>query len=85
MKVPFVDLKSQHRPILEEIRAAMDRVVEKTDFVLGDDVDKFEREFARYCGTKFATGVDSGTSALELALRAFDIGSGEGNLYTVFL
>ncbi|MBW1782637.1 MAG: DegT/DnrJ/EryC1/StrS family aminotransferase [Deltaproteobacteria bacterium] len=77
MKVPFVDLTSQHLPIIKDIRAATDRVVETTDFILGKDVSDFEGQFARYCGTQFAIGVDSGTSALELALRAVDIGSGD--------
>ena len=74
MNVPFVDLTSQHLPIIKDIEAAMHTVVEKTDFILGKDLIEFEEQFAGYCGTKFAIGVDSGTSALELALRAVDIG-----------
>jgi dTDP-4-amino-4,6-dideoxygalactose transaminase len=73
-QVPFVDLRAQYRSIDLEIDAAMAEVVHNTSFILGKDVGLFEAEFAQYCKSKFAVGVDSGTSALELALRAFRIG-----------
>ena len=75
--VPFVDLKAQTQALSQPIRAAMEEVVQRGDFILGEDVESFEQDFAVYCSTHYAIGLDSGTSALELALRAFDIGSGD--------
>jgi dTDP-4-amino-4,6-dideoxygalactose transaminase len=77
MIVPFVDLKAQYKTIAAEVEAAMQRVVTDADFILGSDVEKFEQEFARFCRAEYAVGLDSGTSALELALRAFGIGEGD--------
>lgn len=75
-KVPFVDLRAQYRTIAREINEAISRVIAEADFILGREVNLFEEEFAAFCGAKYAVGVDSGTSALELALRAYDIGPG---------
>jgi dTDP-4-amino-4,6-dideoxygalactose transaminase len=75
--VPFVDLAAQHAAIHDEIAAAMERVLREADFVLGHEVECFEEEFARYCGCEYGVGVDSGTSALELALRAYGVGAGD--------
>jgi dTDP-4-amino-4,6-dideoxygalactose transaminase len=77
VKVPFVDLKAQHKPIQGELDQAIQAVMNRGDFALGKDVRRFEEEFAAYCGTRYAVGVDSGLSALELALRAFGIGEGD--------
>lgn len=77
MNVPFVDLKSDQKPILEEAMAAMGRVIAETDFILGKDVEAFEGEFAAYCGTRYAVGLDTGITALEFALRALNIGPGD--------
>src|SRR5215472_18137329 len=74
--VPFVDLRAQYRTIETEINQAISKVIEETDFILGREVHLFEEEFAAFCDAHYAVGVDSGTSALELALRAFDIGPG---------
>ncbi|MGE0822329.1 MAG: DegT/DnrJ/EryC1/StrS family aminotransferase [Candidatus Binatia bacterium] len=76
-QVPFVDLKTQYHGLAAEVSAAMSRVLQQTDFILGRDVAQFEEEFAAFCETRYAIGVDSGTSALELALRAYDIGPGD--------
>ncbi len=76
-QVPFVDLSAQYRTISDEIDAAIAQVLERNDFILGEAVGQFEEEFASYCEAKYAVGVDSGTSALELALRAFGIGPGD--------
>src|SRR5256714_10582730 len=76
-QVPFVDLGAQYRTIEGEIGEATSRVIQQTDFILGREVSLFEEEFAAFCEAKYAVGVDSGTSALELALRAFDIGPGD--------
>ena len=77
MNVPFVDLKAQYQAIATEVDEAMRRVVADADFILGKDVELFEEEFAAYCEAKYAVGLDSGISALELALRAFGIGEGD--------
>jgi len=75
--VPFVDLGAQYRTIEGEIGEATSRVIQQSDFILGREVSLFEEEFAAFCEAKYAIGVDSGTSALELALRAYDIGPGD--------
>jgi dTDP-4-amino-4,6-dideoxygalactose transaminase len=75
--VPFVDLGAQYRTIGNEINQAISKVIQETDFILGHEVHLFEQEFAAFCDARYAIGVDSGTSALELALRAFDIGLGD--------
>ncbi|MGB7845002.1 MAG: DegT/DnrJ/EryC1/StrS family aminotransferase [Candidatus Acidiferrum sp.] len=76
-RVPFVDLTAQYRTIAREIAEVTSKVMEEADFILGGDVNLFEEEFASFCGVQFAVGVDSGTSALELALRAYGIGPGD--------
>ena len=68
MSIPFVDLQTQYQSIKEEVDPAIHRVLEKCDFVLGQAVRDFEKAFAAYCQAEFAVGVDSGYSALELAL-----------------
>ena len=75
--VPFVDLGAQYRTIASEMDQAISQVIRETDFILGREVHLFEEEFAAFCEAHYAIGVDSGTSALELALRAFDIGPGD--------
>lgn len=75
--VPFVDLGVQYRAIAAEIDDAISKVIQDADFILGREVRLFEEEFAEFCDASYAVGVDSGTSALELALRAFDIGPGD--------
>ena len=77
MNVPFVDLKAQHRSIQHEIHAAIDGVLESCSFALGPEVAAFEEEFAAYCQTKHAIALNSGTSALHLALLAAEIGPGD--------
>jgi dTDP-4-amino-4,6-dideoxygalactose transaminase len=74
--LPFVDLTAQTDSLRSALAGAMDGVLQRGDFVLGADVDRFEREFADYCGVPYAVGTDSGLSALELALRASGIGPG---------
>jgi dTDP-4-amino-4,6-dideoxygalactose transaminase len=77
MRVPFVDLGLQHQALSTELQQTIAGVLERGDFILGTDVTLFEEEFSAYCGTRWAVGVDSGTSALELALRAFGVGPGD--------
>lgn len=76
-QVPFVDLRAQYATIVQEIDEATKKILCNTDFILGQDVGLFEEEFAAYCEARYAVGVDSGTSALELLLRAYEIGPGD--------
>jgi len=75
--IPMVDLKAQYQSIKSEIDAAIAHVLETSQFVLGSDVAAFEKDFARYTGAAHAIGVNSGTSALHLALLAAGIGPGD--------
>jgi dTDP-4-amino-4,6-dideoxygalactose transaminase len=75
--VPFIDLPAQYGALEAEIEAEALRVLRGTEYILGNDVAIFEQEFATYCDVKHAVGVDSGTSALELALRVLEIGPGD--------
>jgi len=77
MKIPFVDLKVQYDSIRDEVRHAMDEVLDRCEFVLGSAVTNFESEFATYCGTPHAIGVANGLDALTLAARALNIGPGD--------
>lgn len=75
--VRFVDLQAQTESLRPELNAAIMAVLDHGDFILGDAVNQLEREFAAYCGVGHAVGVDSGFSALELAVRAAGIGPGD--------
>ena len=77
VRVPFVDLARQHAPLAAELQGAFERVVGASAFVLGEEVEQFEREFAAYCQTRHCVGVASGTAALGLALQAAGIGRGD--------
>jgi dTDP-4-amino-4,6-dideoxygalactose transaminase len=77
MQVPFVDLKAQFRALSEEVVPRMMQVMESASFILGPDVALFEEHFATYVGARYCVGVESGTAALELALRACAIGPGD--------
>src|SRR6266536_1968589 len=77
LKVPYFDLKGQYQLLRDEIRTAIDRVCNKAAFTLGEEVERFERAFAEYCGVKHCLGLNSGTSALHLALLAAGIGPGD--------
>src|SRR2546422_8445483 len=77
MDIPYFDLKGQYGSIREEILAALDRVCRDASFIVGAEVGEFEREFAAYCEVKHCVAVNSGTSALHLALLAAGVGSGD--------
>ncbi|GAC1537601.1 MAG: DegT/DnrJ/EryC1/StrS family aminotransferase [Polyangiales bacterium] len=77
MKVPFVDLTRANQPIEAELEAAFRRVMRSGRFVLGEEVEAFEAECARYLGVKHAVGVSSGTDALIVALMALGVGAGD--------
>ena len=76
-KIPFLDLKKQYIQLKDEVLKATEEVFSNTAFSGGQYVEKFEKNFAAYCGTRFALGVDNGTSALHLAMRALNIGEGD--------
>lgn len=73
MKIPFLDMNRQYKTIKHEIDKAIQSVVNKQSFILGEKLQRFEREFAKYLGVKYAVGVSSGTDGLILALRALNI------------
>lgn len=73
MQVPFVDLKAQYQTIKPEIDNAVQNVISNTAFILGKGVSEFEEKFAKYCEVKHCIGVNSGTSALILALNALGV------------
>jgi dTDP-4-amino-4,6-dideoxygalactose transaminase len=75
--IPYVDLKAQYRSIKSEIDAAIAHALENAQFILGPAVAAFEKEFAQYTGAAAAIGLNSGTSALHLALLAAGIGPGD--------
>ena len=82
--IPPLDLKAQWLSIKDEISAAINAVVESQHFILGPQVQALEEEVAKYCGTKFAVGVASGTDALLLALHAAGVGPGDEVLLPTF-
>lgn len=84
MTIPMTDLKAQYQSIKGEIDTAIARVLQHTQFILGQEVKTFEGEIAAYCGTRFAVGVASGTDALLLALLACGVGPGDEVITTPF-
>lgn len=82
--IPFVDLKTQYQRIKPEIHAAIEHVLEQAHFVLGQEVEEFERLFAQYTQTKHAIAVNTGTSALHLALLAVGVEAGDEVITTPF-
>ncbi len=76
MKVPFFDLNAQHRLLGSELREAFERVIQRSCFILGPEVEQFEKAFASYLGVARCVAVNSGTAALHLALKALEIGPG---------
>jgi dTDP-4-amino-4,6-dideoxygalactose transaminase len=84
MKIPILDLKPQYESIKLEVREAMDRVLESGAFIMGPEVKAFEAEVAAYLGVKHAIGVNSGTDALVIGLKALNIGEGDEVITTPF-
>jgi len=77
MHVPYFDLKKQFSSLRNEIREALDRVCSNASFILGEEVSEFEKEFAAYCEVKYCVALNSGTSALHLALLALGVKPGD--------
>ena len=75
--IPLVDLNAQYQSLKDELRAAAINVMDRGDFILGEDVNLFEEQFAKYLSVKHAIGCGSGTDALVLALRTLEIGLGD--------
>src|ERR1700712_559083 len=75
--IPFVPLGRQHEPIQDDLRAAFERVLGASSYILGEEVAHFEDEFAAYCGARFCVGVASGTAALTIATLATGIKPGD--------
>jgi dTDP-4-amino-4,6-dideoxygalactose transaminase len=75
--IPLVDLKAQYATIRDDVNVAIQAVLDSCQFALGNEVSSFEKEFAAYCSATDAIGVNSGTSALHLALLAADVGPGD--------
>ncbi len=77
MNIPFVDLKAQYKTIKEEVDKAIHNVLDNTAFILGENVERFEKNFAQFCKAKHCIGLNSGTAALHLALLANNIKAGD--------
>jgi len=75
--IPLLDLKAQYASIRDEVREAVDRVMDSQQFILGPEVDALEREVAEYCHCRHAVGVSSGTDALLVVLMALDLRHGD--------
>lgn len=75
--IPFVDLKAQYLGIKDEVNAAIQNILDTCQFTLGSEVTAFEQEFSSYCNAEYGVGVNTGTSALHLALLAAGIGPGD--------
>lgn len=81
---PFIDLKAQYLKIKEEVLTCLNQILESSQYILGENVRKFEEEVSVYLGVKEAIGVASGTDALHLALKALEIGEGDEVITTPF-
>jgi dTDP-4-amino-4,6-dideoxygalactose transaminase len=77
MRVPFADFSRMHDHLRKEIDTAIARVIDNNSYILGEEVEAFEKKFADYCEVQHAVGVSSGTDALELILRGLEIGEGD--------
>lgn len=84
MNVPLLDLQAQYASLRDEMRPAIERVMESQRFVLGDEVRRLENSIAEYCHAKHAVGCASGSDALLLALMALDIKAGDEIITTPF-
>ncbi len=82
--IPLLDLAEQNGPLMPALREAFERVVRSSHFILGEEVEAFEREIAAYVGSHHAIGVSSGTDALLVALMALDVGAGDEVVTTPF-
>jgi dTDP-4-amino-4,6-dideoxygalactose transaminase len=84
VSIAFMDLGKQYEEIKTEVREGLERVLQKGNFILGEEEKTFEEEFASYCGAKFAVGVNSGTDALFLGLLSLGIGKDDEVIVPAF-
>lgn len=84
MRVPLIDLKRHHAALREELTEAFLRVLDSGRYILGPEVEAFEREMAEYLGCRYVVGVANGTDALRIALEALNIGPGDEVITTPF-
>jgi len=84
MAIPFIDLKLQHEHLLPELWRAYEHLFANSNFILGEEVEKFENALAESLGVEIAVGVNSGTDALVMALRGLDIGPGDEVILPVY-
>lgn len=77
MKVKFVDLVRQNKSLKKKLLKTIEEVISRSEFIMGESLEKFEKEFARYCNKKYAVGLNSGTDALKLALLAYGVKAGD--------
>ena len=76
-RVPFLDLPAMHAPVLDDIQKSVEAVIKEHAFALGPAVERFERRFAEFVGVEHCVGVNSGTSALHVALLCAGVGPGD--------
>ncbi len=84
MKVPLLDLEAQYNPIIDEIKAEIEKIYKTHYYILGPQVKDFENQISEYCEVKHSIGCASGSDALVLALRAIDVGVGDEVITTPF-
>ena len=84
MQIPFIDLTKLHSELSQELQEVWNSVYISSSFIGGEHVENFEAEWAAYCGMNYCVGVDSGTSAIELALRGLGIGRGDEVILPAF-
>ena len=84
MQIPFVDLGTQYRQIKSQALRRLDKLCKQGNFILGEEVRRLEQEFADYCGTKYAVGLNSGSDALFLGLLSLDIGRNDEVIVPAF-
>lgn len=77
MNIPYCSFATMHNELGDRMRAKFEQIFEKNIYIMGDELDAFEKEFAAYCDTKYAIGCGNGLDGLTLALRAFDIGESD--------
>ncbi len=75
--ISFLDLNKYHKSIYKEIEQSIKNVISKSNFILGEELEKFENEFAKYCEKDYGVGVGNGTDAIKIALMALDIKEGD--------
>ena len=84
MQVPFLNLAAQYAALKNELLPAVEKALAGAHYILGPNVAALEKEVADFCGTRFGIGVNSGSDALTLALRALGIGPGDEVITTPF-